>query len=654
MIHSNSYGYRRPLCVLRLIGKHADVPILCLTAVAVISVLMICGTTMARNRRGWNYPMFRDPLLPKVGIRRILATPADINLWQQILSMPNPVMDTQLCAVINRQHQAGLHLPPPLLQELTQLALGQRHTRGTLSASQSASWRTAQIAALQVVGKTMAIHDLPALIQLDRDGSPSLVLAVDPLLYGLHSGKMLKIWRWRAADKHLLESLRQSAVVGLRKDRDTIAQPTLLKLCFAPQTPVRLRLGAARALAAMHFHGYFPPLNPTQTRHKNRILYEVVDAILIVGENIPSRIIGLCQNENPTIRLMGLRRIEKQNVLSREFIEADGGQLADGLVHSPLASIRHAITRIARCAAIPASIPLLMSQLGDRRRYISDDARIALTQLAGTESLHQQIITQALNVLRRPTTKMNAQVQGQSLLLLGRLHVSSAIGPAARLLRSRSNQVVLASVIALQRLKAANQVAAVYHLAVNILNREILLRRQTMQRLAKQHIPGGRISIKQYTIHLAGSVLVQSQTMSEAFCMLGEMKYRKAIPTLVQLIPQFGPFATRSREAAIWALGKIYAGHADPRIARQLLSRLNDAYRLPPEEDGVRAMAAIALARMGYKPALSSIKAFAEAPGTPRSTLACIWAARKLSGKIYPLPTNHEIIPRGFIQPYPH
>ena len=136
--------------------------------------------------------------------------------------------------------------------------------------------------------------------------------------------------------------------------------------------------------------------------------------------------------------------------------------------------------------------------------------------------------------------------------------------------------------------------------------------------------------------------------------MLGEMKYRKAIPTLVQLIPQFGPFATRSREAAIWALGKIYAGHADPRIARQLLSRLNDAYRLPPEEDGVRAMAAIALARMGYKPALSSIKAFAEAPGTPRSTLACIWAVRKLSGRIYPLPTNHEIIPRGFIQPYPH
>ena len=135
--------------------------------------------------------------------------------------------------------------------------------------------------------------------------------------------------------------------------------------------------------------------------------------------------------------------------------------------------------------------------------------------------------------------------------------------------------------------------------------------------------------------------------------MLGEMKYRKAIPTFVRLIPQFGPFATRSREAAIWALGKIYDGHADPRIARQLLSRLNDAYRLPPEEDGVRAMAAIALARMGYKPALSSIKAFAEAPGTPRSKLACNWAVRKLLGKVYPVPTKNKKIARGFIQPYP-
>ncbi|MGC8559244.1 MAG: HEAT repeat domain-containing protein [Phycisphaerae bacterium] len=652
MIHNNPYGYRRPLCVLRLLWKHVNVSILCLTAVTVISVLMICGTTRARNRRGWNYPMFRDPLLPKVGIKRILATPADINLWQQMLSMPDPVVDTQLCAVINRQQQAGLHLPPPLLQELTNLALGQRKTRGALSASQIASWRTAQIAALQVVGRSMATRDLPALIQLDHNGSPSLVMAVDPLLYGLHNGQMLKIWRERAADNQLLESLRQSAVMGLQKDLDVIAQPTLLKICFAPQTQVRLRLAAARALAAMHFHGSLPPFNLVEGGHENMMVHQVIDAILILGENIPSQIIGLCRNENPTIRLMGLRRIEKQNALSREFIEADGGQLADGLVHSPLASICHAITRIAHCAAIPASIPLLMSQLGDRRRYIRDDARIALTQLAGTEPLHQQIITDALNVLKRPTTKMNAQVQEQSLLLLGRLHVSSAIGPAARLLRSRSNRVVLASVIALRRLKAAHQVAAVYQLAVKILNREILLKRQTMQRLAKQHIPGGGISSQQYTIHLVGSVLVQSQTMSQAFCMLGKMKYRKSIPILVRLIPQFGPFATRSREAAIWALGKIYDGHADPRIARQLLSRLNDAYRLPPEEDGVRAMAAIALARMGYKPALSSIRAFAEAPGTTPSRLACNWAVRKLSGKVYPVPVKDKKIARGFIQPY--
>jgi HEAT repeat protein len=637
-----------------LIRERAGVSGLHRTVIAAVGIATICSTAIAQNPRGWDYPMFRDPLLPKIGLKLTLATRADIGLWQQVLSRANPMMDTQLCAIINRQQKAGLHLPPALFKQLTQLALGRWNAPKTPSESQINSWRTAQIAALQVVGTSLAAHDLPALIRLDRSGSPALVLAVDPILYGHRSGAMLTIWRRRAANERLSEPLRQSAVAGLQKDHDHTAQAMLLKLCFGPQIPVRLRIAAANALASLHFRGAIPTSKGLGNGIEAGHIYRILVAMVTAGSGIPAPTIKLCSNPNPMVELIALRAVEKRTALCRSLINSDGGRSAAALADAHLPSIRHAMTRIALQAGISGSLPLLFSQLSDPRGYISDDALAAITQLAQIPSLRQQVVSDAMKVVDSTTTKNHAQAQMQSLLILGRLRVTAAVAPAARLLHSHSDRVVLASVILLRRLKAAGETGSIYHLAVKILNHEFELRKQFMRKMAKQHVSGAALASPQYAISLTGRVLLQSQTLAQAFCMLGQMKYRPAIPSLVRLIPQFGPYATRSREAAIWAIGKIDSGHPNAAIARQLLSRLNDAYNLPPEIDGVRAMAAIALARMGYKPALGSIKTFAVSVGVGRSTLACIWAARKLAGKIYPLPTNHKIIPRGFIQPYPH
>ena len=654
MLHNTRCWYRRLTGSIRLISERINVSGIHRTVLAAVGVVTICGTTIAQNSRGWDYPMFRDPLLPKIGLKLTLATRADIGLWQHVLSRANPMMDTQLCAIINRQQKAGLHLPPALFTQLTHLALGRWNAPKTLTDSQLSSWQTAQIAALQVVGTSLAAHDLPALIRLERRGSPALVLAVDPILYGRRSVTMLKIWRQRAADHQLSEPLRQSAVAGLQQDRDYTAQPTLLKLCFGPQIPVRLRIAAANALASLHFHGAIPTSKGLGAGNEARHIYRILVAIVTAGSEIPAPLIQLCSNPDPMVDLIALRAVERRASLCRALINSDGGRPAAALADAHLPSIRHAMTRIALRAGISGSIPLLFRELSDPRGYISDDARAAITLLAQIPSLRQQVISDAMKVVDSATTENHAQAQMQSLLILGRLRVAAAVAPASRLLHSHSARVVLASVILLRRLKAAGETESVYHLAVNILNHEFELKKQFMQRMAKQKVSGAALASPQYAIGLTGRVLLQSQTLAQAFCMLGQMKYRPAIPALVRLIPQFGPYATRSREAAIWAIGKIDAGHPNAAIARQLLSRLNDAYNLPPEIDGVRAMAAIALARMGYKPALGSIKTFAISVGVGRSTLACIWAARKLAGKIYPLPTNHKIIPRGFIQPYPH
>lgn len=622
-----------------------------LSMLATSALLTVCGPLLARNPRGWDYPMFRDPELTPAPVHYVLATPPYLHLWKLAFAHGNPVVDTQLCAVIALQKHAGLVLPHGLAIAIDRVALGQRNTNGKTSKRSGIHWQMAQIAALDVVGRYLARHAESRLIQLDRDGPPAMAMAIDPLLFSSPNRDIIKIWSHRVDDNHAPILLRRSAIRGLQHSGDLKAVAVLSGICFNHRTPAILRIAAAQALSHLHFNG---KLNASSSNKFGRGISRVnriVSAILTVGRGVSSEIIHLCQAHSSSVQLIALRRIEQSVSMSRQFIRFDGGKLAARLSHAGLASIRHAVTGTAARAAIAQSFPILFSQLADARIYISDDARMAITRLAQIADLHHLAISDAMARISVPTTRMNAQTQMQSLLILGQLKIRAAIAPSARFLHSSSDRVVLAAVITLRRLKAVNEVPAVYHLAVRILNNEFKLKKEYTQKMAKEMPPGVPAAASYYTPAFSGHVLLQSQTMAQAFCMLGQQRYTPAIPTLVRLIPQFGPYSTRSREAAIWAIGKIDVNRPDEAIGRKLLARLNDAYNLPPEIDGVRAMSAVTLARMNYKPALSSIESFAATPEPAPSTYACIWAAKRLAGKVYPIPVGQQTVPRGFIRP---
>ncbi|GEM_PF-3412031 len=617
--------------------------------IAIIGLLAGSGPLMALNPRGWGYPLFRDPAFPKTQVTHVLATPAYIHLWQTVFAHANPIVDTQLCQVIHIQQGAGLALPPSLTREITRVALGQWTVKPT--AQNLAHWHMAQIAALKVVGRSLADHSTTQLIRLDQHGSPALAMAIDPLFFGRRSRAMTAIWLERASDNRQPVLVRCSAIEGLQANGDVKAGAVLLKICDNRRYSPMLRLAAARALAHLHVTGSGTQASSVTGGGYAGRIHAIVHAILIAGTGNASEIIHLCQSQNPAIILIGLRRIELDAAMSRQFLHFQGGKLAIRLTHIAPASIRYAVRAAALRAGDSTSLKILFSQLADARMYISDAARMAITRLARRPALHQLAISDAMACVDVPTTGANAQTQMQSMLILGRLKIQAVIAPAARLLHSRSDRVVLAAVIALRRLHASQEAAAVYHLAAGILNNEFELKKKYIKKAVKAGLPGEAQTHIPYIVPRGTQVRLQSQAMSQAFCMLGQLKYRKAIPTLVRLIPQFGPYSNRSREAAIWAIGKIDIHHPNPVIARKLLARLNDAFSLPPEVDGVRAMSAISLARMDYKPALSSIESFAQTPYAARSTYACIWAAKKLAGKVYPYPVSRRTIPRGFVRP---
>ncbi len=618
---------------------------------AVSALLTTCGPLLARNPRGWDYPMFHDPAFTPAPVENVCATPRYLHLWQLVFAHNNPVIDAQLCAIIAKQKRAGLIIPHGLTEEIDRLALGQWNMNAKASKKTLIRWQMAQIAALAVVGKSLARHAADTLIHLDQKASPALAMAIDPLLFGSRNHVIIKLWSSRAADDQMPILMRRSAIRGLDRSGDVKTATRLSRICFSRRTPVILRIAAARALSHLHANEHLNIIAGNQSGRGASRVDEIINAILTLGTGRASAIIHLCLANRSSVILIALRRIDRSVSMSRQFIRFDGGKLAARLSHAELASVRHAVTAIALRADIAQSLPILFSQLADMRTYISDDARMAITRLAQGVDLRRLVVSDAMARVGVPTTRLNAQTQMQSLLILGRLKIRGAVAPGTRLLHSSSDRVVLAAVITLRRLKAVHEAPVVYHLAVRILAHEFKLKKQYNDKLAKEKIPGGPAMAGQYSIALSGHVLLQSQTMSQAFCMLGQLKYKPALPTLVRLIPQFGPYSNRSREAAIWAIGKIDANEPDKTIARELLARLNDAYNLPPEIDGVRAMSAVALARMNYKPALSSIESFAIEPDPAPSTYACIWAAKKLAGKNYPIPVGHQTVPRGFIRP---
>ncbi|MEC7565299.1 MAG: HEAT repeat domain-containing protein [Planctomycetota bacterium] len=92
-----------------------------------------------------------------------------------------------------------------------------------------------------------------------------------------------------------------------------------------------------------------------------------------------------------------------------------------------------------------------------------------------------------------------------------------------------------------------------------------------------------------------------NEQFAHLFQMFGQMKYRDSIKVLHRFIRKNQLIRFRVRAAATWAAGLIFEGDlaGDPKLEKALLDRLNDDAPMPPEDDLVKRMAAISLARIG-------------------------------------------------------
>jgi HEAT repeat protein len=137
--------------------------------------------------------------------------------------------------------------------------------------------------------------------------------------------------------------------------------------------------------------------------------------------------------------------------------------------------------------------------------------------------------------------------------------------------------------------------------------------------------------------------------LAQLFQVFGVVKMREAHPLLRKMVPKSLDLEL-SRTAACWALGRIYDGETDERLAAQFQERLADTNSMPPEEEQVRRMCAIGLGRMKVEAAVPTLQQFTNEGN--EVGLACWWSIHLLTGKEPPPPavTKNNVV-GWFLQP---
>ena len=111
--------------------------------------------------------------------------------------------------------------------------------------------------------------------------------------------------------------------------------------------------------------------------------------------------------------------------------------------------------------------------------------------------------------------------------------------------------------------------------------------------------------------------------------------YRDAMPLLQSLVGKNINIGAKPRAVAIWLLGKYYEGKRNEPLVRELVGRLNDIDSMIAEAADVRAMSAVAIARINTKLGKDSLDRFVE-DTNPSVKAACRWAMNKREGTPIP------------------
>ncbi len=531
-----------------------------------------------------------------------------LELWLEALARPEADMQRLAASTIALAHtrgMPGLEAAQPLLAKIVA-------AEGTHRATRFAAAR-----ALIVLKARTA--DAVLFDASQRYGG-DLRQLVEPVLAQWNFQAIRKVWHERLDARAVRNRDLLLAIRGLGTVRDAAATDRLLSLVDDSVQSPAMRIAAARSAGQIADTGLERAaarlIDPPASSVNDRLC-----AVALLGRHrTPASLplfVRLAQDAEPGVAAAALNRL---NEIDFDLVLP----FAEQALQNSDPQVRQAGANAYAARPTPPRAIFLVQLLDDPHPAVRGHVCRQLFRLAQNSEYGDPIRDAAMALMAMPGWRG----QEQAALLLAALDHKPAATGMVTLLESSRGEVMIAAAWGLRKLAVAETLPAILDKAS----------RQTDGSVRAG--PGSKVDLQ--VAHLFEAMAVQN--------------YAPAEPLWRRYIPKTMMIGDYSRGAAIWALGRLYAGTADAALSKQFVERLIDPAPPPLEPEElmrVRVMSAVALGRMGAVSQLDRMRRYLGPQVTPKpSSVAIRWAVKELTGEILPAPEPTKIWQRGwFLEP---
>jgi HEAT repeat protein len=413
-----------------------------------------------------------------------------------------------------------------------------------------------------------------SLLELVKAGDFDLSAIVEPAFVEWETAGAVEVWRTRIVEfqskRQTSASLFRLAIAGLGKIGTDADRQSLVAIANDTEQNAVLRIAAANSIAGTLAQ---PELEiAEQLAATNRVADHLIAALLVSPKPSDQNrdrsfavITKLVNSKHATVQAIAYEALAKWNpVAVLEF----GQQARDHFHFRVRDAYANSLNQL-----IEDHVDELASFLNDPHPQIRVQVREWLLIASKTDELLPSVIL----AMQAAIVSDQWRMQEQAMHIAVALDQKQVAVDIVKLLRSKRNEVIATSGWALRRLAATDALAPIleYCTSLKVAFESEQLDYDTM------------FSVNEQVAHL--------------FQMFGQMKYEESMPLMHRFIRKNALIRYRVRASAVWAAGIIYEGdlHGDPKLEKALLERLNDDAPMPPEDNLVKRMACISLARMG-------------------------------------------------------
>ena len=453
--------------------------------------------------------------------------------------------------------------------------------------------------------------ELLAKIAMQRKASVAQL--IEPALASWKSSVMEEEWNSRIIDLDASHSMLLLAMEGLASLGSKKAIEPLTAIVKNSRANSSLRMAAARALGAIQLSGLVEVARSLADESSMPEAFGALLAIELLGGHTDEAATGLLEE------LLSRPSTAVQANAAGRLFEIDFNLVdrhVDELILSSDVNVRRTCVQTMIAKRDVMRVSLLAKSLDDVNPKLRRDVAAGLISLAEESDLRDQVIESVTGVLNENGWRGCEQ----ATVVLTKLDHKPAGRRMVELLGHERAEVKVASAWGLSRLRLKELLPDMLEYAQSV-----------------------------DTSALADPNNGLSDQVSHLFIAFGDQQYREADSVLQTYIPKSFALGLDSRPAALWALGLIFEGELNEGLAKKMVERLNDVESLEPEDEVVRRMCAIGLARMDASSALSDLRKYSD------SMQACAWAIEKMTGeKAPPQPPPGQIEVDGwFLSPIP-